>query len=319
MIGVGSDGQIGSLHPVLAIEHEFEGQRRRKAGNLEKELPRAVPVGPERVVRPALAAAANRDDVVGSVSRRLEPDLPQCLRGRHQGTNNGLPLVLRRTRANKRVTATTVIVEVVVRHGYSMVGCGLSGQPRMGRRHGDSNLNATWAAQILTTSVRRCGTAPTIRCRHPRDRCIRLPAAGAQPSRAISTTATASRISADAYGRGCVDRVGGVAHRSSRSGQRPLHKIRLPCRRISTGRIRGAAYERVSGTAPVSAVLLGTRHPELRTRNSEPGTWNQEPGTDNSCTMNGCRGVAQPGRALGSGPRGRRFKSSRPDQLFRKH
>ena len=28
------------------------------------------------------------------------------------------------------------------------------------------------------------------------------------------------------------------------------------------------------------------------------------------------RGVAQPGRALGSGPRGRRFKSSRPDQLF---
>ena len=27
-----------------------------------------------------------------------------------------------------------------------------------------------------------------------------------------------------------------------------------------------------------------------------------------------CRGVAQPGRALGSGPRGRRFKSSRPDQ-----
>src|SRR6185369_17614241 len=27
------------------------------------------------------------------------------------------------------------------------------------------------------------------------------------------------------------------------------------------------------------------------------------------------RGVAQPGRALGSGPRGRRFKSSRPDQF----
>src|SRR3977135_4476376 len=30
------------------------------------------------------------------------------------------------------------------------------------------------------------------------------------------------------------------------------------------------------------------------------------------------RGVAQPGRALGSGPRGRRFKSSRPDQISRK-
>ena len=29
----------------------------------------------------------------------------------------------------------------------------------------------------------------------------------------------------------------------------------------------------------------------------------------------GCRGVAQPGRALGSGPRGRRFESSRPDQF----
>jgi hypothetical protein len=29
-----------------------------------------------------------------------------------------------------------------------------------------------------------------------------------------------------------------------------------------------------------------------------------------------CRGVAQPGRALGSGPRGRRFESSRPDQFY---
>src|ERR1700741_2833405 len=29
-----------------------------------------------------------------------------------------------------------------------------------------------------------------------------------------------------------------------------------------------------------------------------------------------CRGVAQPGRAPGSGPGGRRFKSSLPDQLF---
>ena len=66
----------------------------------------------------------------------------------------------------------------------------------------------------------------------PRDRCIRLPAAGAQPPRAISTPATASLISADAYGPGCVDRAGGVARRSSRSGQRPLNKIRLPCRRI---------------------------------------------------------------------------------------
>jgi hypothetical protein len=28
-----------------------------------------------------------------------------------------------------------------------------------------------------------------------------------------------------------------------------------------------------------------------------------------------CRGVAQPGRAPGSGPGGRRFKSSRPDQF----
>src|SRR6266852_9519953 len=29
-----------------------------------------------------------------------------------------------------------------------------------------------------------------------------------------------------------------------------------------------------------------------------------------------CRGVAQPGRAPGSGPGGRRFKSSLPDQFF---
>ena len=34
-------------------------------------------------------------------------------------------------------------------------------------------------------------------------------------------------------------------------------------------------------------------------------------------TITSCRGVAQPGRALGSGPRGRRFKSSRPDHFFR--
>src|SRR6266480_2493816 len=32
-----------------------------------------------------------------------------------------------------------------------------------------------------------------------------------------------------------------------------------------------------------------------------------------SCLL--LRGVAQPGRALGSGPRGRRFESSRPDQI----
>ena len=32
-----------------------------------------------------------------------------------------------------------------------------------------------------------------------------------------------------------------------------------------------------------------------------------------------CRGVAQPGRALGSGPRGRRFESSRPDQKSQTH
>ena len=31
--------------------------------------------------------------------------------------------------------------------------------------------------------------------------------------------------------------------------------------------------------------------------------------------MESFRGVAQPGSALGLGPRGRRFKSSRPDQL----
>lgn len=29
-----------------------------------------------------------------------------------------------------------------------------------------------------------------------------------------------------------------------------------------------------------------------------------------------CRGVAQPGRALGLGPRGREFKSLRPDQII---
>src|SRR5581483_4461479 len=42
-----------------------------------------------------------------------------------------------------------------------------------------------------------------------------------------------------------------------------------------------------------------------------------------SCSFRGastldvaCRGVAQPGRAPGSGPGGRRFKSSLPDQYF---
>ena len=32
--------------------------------------------------------------------------------------------------------------------------------------------------------------------------------------------------------------------------------------------------------------------------------------------MTSCRGVAQPGRALGSGPRGPRFKSGRPDHCW---
>src|SRR6202011_4241936 len=35
-----------------------------------------------------------------------------------------------------------------------------------------------------------------------------------------------------------------------------------------------------------------------------------------SFTVRPSRGVAQPGRAPGSGPGGRRFKSSRPDQFF---
>lgn len=32
-----------------------------------------------------------------------------------------------------------------------------------------------------------------------------------------------------------------------------------------------------------------------------------------ACSLESVRGVAQPGRALGSGPRGRKFKSCRPD------
>src|SRR5262245_56151574 len=116
MVDVGGHVQIGALHPMLAVEHEFEGQRRREAGNLEKELPRAVPVNPERVVRPALTAAANRNDVVGSVPRGLEPNLPQCLRGRYKGTNNGPRQIRRGLRTNERVAATTVIVKVVVWH-----------------------------------------------------------------------------------------------------------------------------------------------------------------------------------------------------------
>ena len=36
-------------------------------------------------------------------------------------------------------------------------------------------------------------------------------------------------------------------------------------------------------------------------------------------SVQACRGVAQPGRAPGSGPGGRRFKSSRPDQFCLNH
>ena len=37
-----------------------------------------------------------------------------------------------------------------------------------------------------------------------------------------------------------------------------------------------------------------------------------------SSNISPCRGVAQPGRALGSGPRGRWFESTRPDQLIQR-
>ena len=159
--------------------------------------------------------------------------------------------------------------------------------------------------------------ASTIRCRHPRDRrasvCRQpepsLRARSRQPppprsSRQMPTVVVASIasvVSPTALRAPVNDRCTNYGCLASGS----------------TGRIR-APFERDPGTAPVSAVCSarGTQNLERGTQNPEPepGTWNQEPGTDNSCTMNGCRGVAQPGRALGSGPRGRRFKSSRPDQ-----
>ena len=50
------------------------------------------------------------------------------------------------------------------------------------------------------------------------------------------------------------------------------------------------------------------------TRATATGTRGVLGGVWGKMTVRLGRGVAQPGRALGSGPRGRRFKSFRPDQ-----
>ena len=129
-----------------------------------------------------------------------------------------------------------------------------------------------------------------------RGRRIRLPAAGAHPSRAISPTATASLISADAYGRGCGGRVGGIAHCSSRSGQRPLHKTRLPCRRIrrphdeTPSRMSG-----VSGTRPTSSRVHAT--PNRQSPIPIPSPYRCTPGA--SCPVRATYSMYDPGYACG--------------------
>ena len=97
--------------------------------------------------------------------------------------------------------------------------------------------SAGWRADGLGRVFPPVKIAPDCdRCsphRRQRGRWIRLPAAGAHPSRVISKNATASLISADVYALDCFDRIGAFARISSRYGQRPLNKIRLPCRRIA--------------------------------------------------------------------------------------
>src|ERR1700751_3931545 len=74
---------------------------------------------------------------------------------------------------------------------------------------------------------------------------------------------------------------------------------------MSTG-YRAAAQPR---QRPCSATLSRTRSGELP---SLPGRWRRAFHPSKSVD----RGVAQPGRAPGSGPGGRRFESSLPDHSF---
>jgi hypothetical protein len=71
----------------------------------------------------------------------------------------------------------------------------------------------------------------------------------------------------------------------------------------------GAGGRCISGpaSAPDAILLLETR-PCARVPLAQRGSSDR--------VHRSCRGVAQPGRAPGSGPGGRRFKSSLPDQFF---
>ena len=79
----------------------------------------------------------------------------------------------------------------------------------------------------------------------------------------------------------------------------------------SASRRRDLNAERSRRDRAVRACGTGTRR-RARSQHFAPFCWR---GATWSRLRRSRRGVAQPGRALGSGPRGRRFKSSRPDQF----
>ena len=94
----------------------------------------------------------------------------------------------------------------------------------------------------------------TIRCRHPRDRCIRLPAAGDQPPRAISPTATASLISADAL-RSCL-------RRSRRWCRPPLFALRSTTAAQTTAALQTDPPAASRGGHPQSVNVVSGLEPD---------------------------------------------------------
>ena len=75
---------------------------------------------------------------------------------------------------------------------------------------------------------------------------------------------------------------------------------------------KGAGDDKTLSNLVFDSIGLSTYYPD-RTSGSRNNVSERET-TFSLVLLDRCRGVAQPGRALGSGPRGRRFESSRPDQ-----
>ena len=99
---------------------------------------------------------------------------------------------------------------------------------------------------------------------------------------------------------------GTVAREARAKSRWPNHDVIINEQTNPQIRFRGANEYRVN---------CGDVARFFRCVTSRYGIWDAR-SRDSTAALFSCRGVAQPGRAPGSGPGGRRFKSSLPDQSF---